>query len=172
MRWLLLLGLLCQAQAHQPTSTDGDITIDNPAISWAVEGELDDADHVTTVSFDMPTDFALPFELLVPHRGKYEDFRPAYAVIAAGLPAPSEAELALLPKALPDGYGAYVDLNDDAARYVVFEDVLRRVYWSTGPVALPVRAGPVEVWVWSPTGQTGPYTLAFGVEEDFSGGGE
>lgn len=169
---LLLLALLLPASAHQPTSVADTITIDRPEISWAISGEIDDAEHVTTISMDMPDDFALPFELLVPHRKAYADFRPIYAVIAAGLPAPSDEERALLPKDLPEGMGVYLDLNDALERYVVFEDVLREVYWSSGPIALALQAGPVEIWVWSPTGQTGPFTLAFGVEEDFGGGGE
>jgi hypothetical protein len=168
--FVLLLLLVLPASAHQPGEVDHDITIDRPQISWSLEGELDEPDGVVTISMDMPTDFALPFEILVPHRSPQKDFRPAYVVVAGGLPAPTEEEKAMLPKEVPEGMGVYVDLNDDPERTVVFEDVLRRVYWSSTTVALPVRAGPVEVWIWSPTGQEGPFTFAFGVEEDFGGG--
>lgn len=168
--FLLVLAFVPLSAAHRPGTVDEDIVIDDPLISYAITGEIDEPDHVSTVTMDMPKDFALPFELLVPHRSAWKDFRPAYAVVAVGLPEPTDEERAYLPKEVPAGMGVYVDRNEDAERDVVFEDVLRRVYWSTGAVALAVRTGPMEIWVWSPDGQTGPFTLGFGVEEDFTGG--
>ncbi len=170
MKPLSLLWLLLPfAAAHQPGEVEDVVEIGNPLISYAISGELDEPGQVAIITMDMPTDFALPFELLTPHRAAYQAFRPAYAVIAAGLPAPTDGERAVLPEEVPAGMGVYVDLNDDAERAVIFEDVLRRVYWSTGVIALPVRAGSVEIWVWSPEDAMGPFTMAFGVEEDFTG---
>jgi hypothetical protein len=166
--WLLLLAPL--AQAHRPTEGSADTDIADPTISWFVEGELDGPGDVQEVHLEMPRDFALPFELMVPHQARYADWRPAYAIVGPGLPTPSAEELAALPMPIPEGEGAYVDLNDDPERQVYFEDVFRRTYWSSGTIAIPLHQGDNHVWIWSPTGESGPYGLGFGVEEDFGGG--
>lgn len=156
------------AQAHSPVSGEDSLTIDDPSHSWAVDGTIG-GDEVFVIELPMPRDFAMPFEILVPNRREYQDFRPAYAVLSAGLPQPTDAERAALPFEVPEGMGAYVDLNQVPERYVLFESFGRNVLISSGTVALPVRAGEVEVRVWSPDGTEGPFTLAFGVEEDFGG---
>lgn len=164
---LFLLPLFAPpALGHSMTEMDGEITIDEPTFSYGVEGHIG-GDAVFTIHLPMPRDFAAPFEILVPHRRAYEDFRPAYAVIGAGLPQPTADELAALPFALPEGMGAYVDLNQDPERFVMFESFGRNVYLSSGTVALPLRQGDVEVRIWSPDGTEGPFTFAFGLEENF-----
>ena len=35
--------------------------------------------------------------------------------------------------------------------------MLRNLFYSTGPVGLPLGAGEPLVWIWSPVGETGPY---------------
>ncbi|MEQ1506581.1 MAG: hypothetical protein ABMB14_30410 [Myxococcota bacterium] len=166
----LALALTPVADAHRPLDGGTETEISDPTISWFVEGELTPG-AVHEIHLELPRDFALPFELMVPHQSRYADWRPAYAVVGPGLPPPTDAERAALPRAIPDGEGAYVDLNDDPEREVYFEDVLRRTYWSSGTIALPLRAGDNHVWVWDPRGGEGPYGVGFGVEEDFGFGG-
>lgn len=162
--------LLPAALAHQPAAVETELDIADPYISYAVNGTFAEGDEVYRVHLAYDRGFALPFELLVEKRAGNEEFRPMYAVVGPGLPAPTEDELALLPEALPDGAGVFLDANDDPERLVVFESVMRRVYWSTEATALVLQPGEYEVWVWSPDGATGDFVLGFGVEEDFSGG--
>ena len=84
--------------------------------------------------------------------------------------APTEEELALLPKEVPPGAGVYVERNDAADRLVIFESVMRRFYWSSEAIALALPPGDFEVWIWSPQKTTGDFVFGFGVEEDFSNG--
>lgn len=177
-RWSQLICLTAffassTGQSHQPATLDDVREIDNPTISHALYGELSEAQPVLKVTMEFEQPFALPFELLVPHKAEWQNFRPLMAVVAPGLPAANERELDLLREAgieIPDGSGVYVDLNDDPDRLVIFESFTRRVFWSTGPVALAVGAGTTEIFIWSPDGETGSVTVGFGVEEDFSDG--
>lgn len=158
------------AQAHQPaTSDDYEFDVQKPKISWAFVGSFDEGDEVFTVRLDYDEPFALPFELLTEHRSRFEDFRPAYAVVGPGLPAPTAADLEFLPRALPDGAGIFIERND-GEREAIFESVMRRAYYSSRPVALALLAAEYEVWIWSPDEDTGDFTLGLGVEEDFSDG--
>lgn len=166
----LWLFLLPTAAAHQPSLMQQELDVANPYISCAVNGTFASGQEVYTVRLAYERAFALPFELLVEKRSGNQDFRPMYAVVGPGLPQATEEERSLLPRELPDGVGLYLDLNDDEDRRVVFESVMRRVYWSTESVALALPPGAFEVWVWSPDGATGDFVLGFGVEEDFSNG--
>ena len=165
-----LLLLVALATAHQPAAVQQDLEVADPYISYAVNGTFVTGREVYTVRLAYERGFALPFELLVEKRSGNEAFRPMYAVVGPGLPAATEEERRLLPKAIPDGAGLYLDRNEDAQRLVVFESVMRRVYWSTEAVALALPPGDFEVWVWSPEGDAGDFVLGFGVEEDFSNG--
>lgn len=166
-RVLLALLLLAPARAHSPTDLSAETVIEDSTTSYAIYGHFETGDEVFKVLLDFPTDFAAPFEVLTPHRRKWADLRPAYAVVGPGLPAPTDDELAFLPEAPPDGWGVYVERNDAAERYVIFESFARGVYWSSRPVAVPLMAGENEIWVWSPDGDTGEVVMAFGVEESF-----
>jgi hypothetical protein len=172
-RALLLVWLLASplSRGHGPAGLDEEpVEVPNPKVSWAYVGEFVDGDEVFEVVLDYPDEgFALPIEMLVPHQRALEDHRPAYAVVGPGLPPPTEEERALLPRAVPEGMGVFVERNDVAARRVIFEGVLRRVYWSSGPVALALDRGSSEIWIWSPEQSTGSFTLGLGVEEDFGG---
>jgi hypothetical protein len=155
------------AQAHAPAvlSPSTPYLVKDATVSRALYGTFQGADDVFVVRLRPDTRLALPFELLVPRRDGLADHRPAYAVIAPGMPALDPADVARLPRALPAGAGGFVDWNQAPEREVIFESFLRRVYWSSGPVALLVPAGEVEVWIWSPEGSRGDFVLGFGVEE-------
>lgn len=168
MLLMLSVSVSRRGHAHIPTSTENEIDIESPEISHAIYGTLDGSEEqvfVVRVPFEEP--FAAPFELLVPHRRSLADHRPMYAVIGPGLPAPTEDELALLPRPLPDGMGLFLEMNDEPERLVIFESFTRRTFWSSGPVALALEGEPHEIWVFSPDGTAGDFALGFGVEEDF-----
>lgn len=170
---LIPLALLAipPSQAHRPAFAEDRLAIDDSTISWVVAGEFETGLEVMVVELDFPTAFALPFEMLIPKRAANELHRPAYAIIGPGLPEPTEEQRAWLPAEVPEGMGVFIERNDDPERFVYFETVTRRTLWSSGTTAVPLRAGPHEVWVWSPNLTTGDFQLGFGVEEDFSDGG-
>lgn len=164
----LLLGLSRVGHAHIPLVAKPELDVADPQISHAIYGTLEgreDEVFVFRLSFEEP--FALPFELLVPRRRSLEDHRPAYAVVGPGLPEPSVDELAVLPRPLPDGMGAFVELDEEPKRLVIFESFTRRAFFSSGPIALALEAGDFEIWVFSPEGTAGDFVMGFGVEEDF-----
>jgi hypothetical protein len=167
---LLLVGVA--AQAHQPSMAEQDMTVDDPTISAAIYGEFEHGDEVFTVHLDYEFGFALPFELLIPHKSSQRDHRPMYAVIGPGLPPATAEELDLLPAdvQVPSGAGVYLERHDDPDREVIFEGYTRRIFWSSGPVALPLQPGETVVVLWSPEQTTGEFVLGLGVEEDFSEG--
>ena len=142
----------------------------DPKISYAVNGRFETGDEVFEIPLTYEDGFTLPFELLVEKKAANADHRPMYAVIGPGLPVPTDTERSLLPRALPTGWGAFVDANDDAERLVIFESVMRRFYWSSVATALVLPGGNYEILIWSPEGTTGDFVMAFGVEEDFSDG--
>lgn len=167
----LLLGLLLQpALAHRPAALDTTLEVADPTISWTLNGSFESGEEVYTLFLDYEEPFAAPFELMVPAKRSLEDHRPAYAVVGPGLPVPSAEEQDLLPLPLPEGYGAFIDWNDDPERFVYFEGVMRRTLWSSGTIAIAMQAGENQVWIWSPEGTTGDFQLAFGVEENFEDG--
>ena len=97
MRTVLLLMLLFvpEASAHRPSTAEAVTTIDDPTVSWVVNGELHDGDEVFRVKLDFPRPFALPFELMTERRAGAADFRPAVAIVGPGLPSAS-AEVAAI----------------------------------------------------------------------------
>lgn len=168
MRAVLLLVLL--ASGHQPAQVQTDFDVPKPKISYAIHGRFETGDEVFVAHLSYDAPFALPFELLTEKRRAYAEFRPRYAVVGPGLPAPDETTRALLPSEVPEGAGVFVDLNDAPERLVIFEGFMRRFYYSSDTTALALGAGDHEVWVWSPDGDPGDFVLGLGVEEDFSGG--
>lgn len=155
------------AWAHAPTVllASAPFVAPDATISRALYGSFVTGKERFVIQLDFPEQFALPFEVLVPHRDALADHRPAYAVLAPGLPTPTQDEAALLPAPLPPGWGAFVDANRGAPREVIFESFTRRFFWTSGPIALVVPKGPVEVWVWSPARTTGDVVIGYGVEE-------
>lgn len=169
MRWFLL-ALIPLLEAHQPVAVESEFDVEDPYISYAVNGRFETGDERFTIRLTFDRSFALPFELLTEKRSGLADHRPMFAVIGPGLPAPSAEDLAILPDEPAAGLGVFIDRNDDAERLVIFESVMRRFYWSTDTTALALDPGEYEVWVWSPEGTTGDFALGLGVEEDFSEG--
>ena len=157
------------AFAHGPQLfAEEPIVVDEPTLSWVFVGEFVTGDEVFKLQLAFTeSGFALPFEMLVPHQAQLKDHRPSYAVIGPGLPAPTDEERALLPREVPAGMGVFLERNRAEPRVTLFEGFLRRMYWTSEPVALALDQGDCEVWVWSPRGTVGKFALGFGVEEDF-----
>lgn len=173
LRRLVVLGLCAgavAAVAHAPLHifSDEPTAVSDPTISYAAFGEFVTGDEVFVLELDFDERFGAPVELLVPHTNALVDHRPAWAVVAPGLPMPAPEELAALPRPLPEGMGAIVDLNDEPRRAVYFESVMRRFFWTSRPLAVVFAQGRNEIWVWAPRRTTGKFGLGFGVEE---GGG-
>lgn len=166
---VLLLGLSPRGQAHRPTAVEREFEIELPEVSHAVYGELAGPGDVYTIRLTFARPFAMPIEILVPHRRKLEQHRPVFAIVGPGLPAPTPEEAALLPRALPPGAGVYLERYASEERLVIFESFSRRMFWSSGPIALALAPGDHEIWVFAPEGTPGDFVLGFGVEEDFTG---
>lgn len=162
----LALGALA-ASAHTPGHLrDGvPFAVGKPEFSVALYGLFETGRELFVVTYDYPEAFAQPVEVLVPHQADLAEHRPAWAVVGPGLPAPTPAERAALPRELPEGFGAVVDLNTVAPRPALFESVMRRFYWTSEPLAVVFPRGRSEVWVWSPRGTKGKFGLGVGVEE-------
>ncbi|MGC4116567.1 MAG: hypothetical protein QM765_18715 [Myxococcales bacterium] len=164
---VLLVSL--PAVAHAPGMLDesGVTVVENPKVSRLLVGTFKTGTEVHVAKMHFETGFATGFEMITPHREELRDFRPAFAVVAKGLPVPSMEVQKRLPWPLPEGAGAFVDFNEENPRPVLWEFVMRRVYWTTDPTAVPLPAGETEVWMWSPQKRRGPFSLGFGVEEKF-----
>lgn len=168
--WLASIALVttpATAHAHKPWVLESATPFDlaEPGVSWALYGVFTNASEIFTVRLSLTGGLATPFEMLVPRQDELRAHRPAFALVGPGLPAPSADEAAALPRSLPPGTGAIVELNLADPREIVFESFLRRVYLSSGITALVLPPGDLEIWIWSPRGTLGKFVLAFGVEE-------
>lgn len=171
-RLLAAMGLLLPALAlaHTPAHLlpGTAYEVANPKVSYALYGEFVTGQEVFVVKLSLDERFAVPVEVFVPHQESLKEHRPVWALVGPGLPAPSAEELAALPRALPAGWGAVVDLNTVSPRPAFFEFVLRRFYWSSGPLNVVFPKGDCEFWLFVPGHTRGKFGLGFGTEE---GGG-
>ena len=159
--------------AHRPQTFDADEIITDSTISWTLPGTFETGSELYEFELEYDEPFAAPFEIFSPTSGGNSDFRPRYAIIGPGFPEPTAEVLGRLPDGVtvPDGAGIFLELNEDADRYVFFEGVMRRVLVSSGTTALRLAAGQHKVVIWSPEQTTGRFMFGFGVEENFEGGG-
>lgn len=170
-RWLLLISLTAfPGLAHAPgrLSADEPFVFEKPDISYAVFGQFLTGEERFVIKLTHPTRFATSVEVLVPHQPDLRDHRPAWAVVGRGLPPPNAEERAALPSPLPAGFGAVVDLNQARPRPALYENVMRRFFWTSEPLAVVFPEGESELWVWSPAKTVGKFGIGYGVEE---GGG-
>ncbi|MBP9087657.1 MAG: hypothetical protein KBG15_16160 [Kofleriaceae bacterium] len=168
---ILSIGLWpASSMAHTPgrLRSNAPFVVANPQDSYALFGVFYAGDEVFVAQLRHATRFAAPVEMLVPHTDALKAHRPAYAVVGIGLPMPTADERALLPKPLPNGWGAVIEFNDISPRPALFESVMRRFYCSSEPLAVIFPQGDSEIWIWSPAKTKGKFGLGFGVEE---GGG-
>ena len=159
-----------RAEAHTPgrLSDTKPFVVTTPTNSRALYGLFTSGIERFVIQLNYDQRFAQPVEIFVPHWDELREHRPAYAVVGPGLPAPTSAELAMLPAPLPPGWGAVLELNQVAPRPVFFESFMRRFYWTSEPLAVVFPKGPSEIWIWSPAHTKGKFGIGIGVEE---GGG-
>lgn len=164
---LAVLTITASAWAHAPATLAPGAPFDvaDATISRALYGSFVTGAEVFVVRMTFPEDFALPMELMVPHKESLREHRPAYAFACAGMPEPDAQERAALPRPLPAGWGAFVDLGRVTPRPAFYESFTRRFFWTTGAVALRAPRGPCEVWIWSPQRTAGAFAWGMGVEE-------
>jgi hypothetical protein len=167
---IVLLAVLTRGQsahAHQPTvfRPGTVLVIEDPILSAALYGEFKDPNDVFEAKMTLTKPLAIPLEVLVPKRDALESHRPIFAIVGPGLPAPTDAERALLPRPLPPNTGVIVGSSGAPEREVIFESFTRRVFWTSGPTAYVLPAGEVHLWVFSPGGTRGRFVLGYGVEE-------
>lgn len=167
---VIFVMFMTLAQAHRPGTLKGETTVDNPYVSWVFAGRLEKGDEVYVLKMEMERPFATPFEMLVGRSEANRDFRPQYAIVGPGLPKPDRRTEAILPRPVPDGMGVFYEAHDAEERQVFFETIMRRNYWSSGTIAIPLLKGKYEIWVWSKDQQKGSFYFSFGVEEKFDDG--
>lgn len=165
--WLVLLVLPALAWAHTPGRLDPNVPFipDDPQDSQALYGEFITGEECFVIKLSLEERYAVPVEVFVAKQDRLKEHRPAWALVGPGLPSPSPEELAALPKPLPSGWGAIVDLNTVSPRPIFYEFVLRRFYFSSGPLNVVVPQGESELWIFSPRKTTGKFGIGFGVEE-------
>lgn len=154
---LLFLLLASPAGAHLPPSEE------DLALTRSVAGAFESGDEVFALSLHLEVAMAVPVDVLVPPSDRYEEHRPALLLLGEGTRALAADDVARLPVDAEEGWLTW---NQEAERPLVFDVSARRVWWSSGPVALPLAAGDYQLVVWSPEGTPGAFGVGVGVDGD------
>ncbi len=157
------------AGAHQPRfgdyyAIDEAYPVADPAVSIVVYKEVTCDSPQLWLALDPPDGFAAYVQLGVPQIDRLADYRPSLAVIAPGLPAPTEP----LPFALPEGTGVVVLPAADTP--TPFDEPFTQTsswIWVEQTVELP-QGGPAWLVAWDPSRRTGKLWVPTGTVEDFS----
>lgn len=168
---LLTLGAGGAAWAHKPSFGPGYASaetayevVDND-VSIVVYQPVSCAEPQTWLTFGAEAGEALWVQLGVPEIERLEDYRPAVAVFAPGLP-----QLEGLPFVAPEGLGGVLldaaDLDEPDAFYEEFTRTSSWV-WVEEWVDTP-ESGQGYVVAFEPEGWTGKLWVATGTVEDFS----
>lgn len=167
----LLVGMFLtpshRALAHQPNVFEpGELlVVEDPLLSYALYGEFTQPDEFFEAQMKLASPLAIPIEILVAAKDSMREHRPLFAIVGAGLPQPTEEELAMLPRPLPEGAGVMIGRYEREDREIIFESYTRRAFFTNGVTAYILPGGDTRLWVWSPGGTTGKFVLGFGVEE-------
>jgi hypothetical protein len=169
------MAIAATAFAHVPYLETGDYSWDSPfrvrgsiAQSIAVYSFLTpDRGGVTEVDvyqFTIRRDTPVFVQVLVPVCPAYAAFRPSYAIVGPGLPAPGQQ----LPFDLPGGYGAIVvaDYDPPQAWPTMYEPFGNQTYYQ-GPTFDQTFSTPGTYYVvyWDPAGLGGDYVAVLGDKE-------
>ena len=171
MVWLLC-GL---ALAHKPSFSNGEYSdvdsaffVAEPAVSIVLYHEVTCDDPELWMVFPIDPEEPLYVQLGVPVIDRLQDYRPAVAVLAPGLP-PLDASA--LPFVVPDGLGGIIyDTIDMASEeYIFYEPFTQTESWIyvEDTITLP-ESGLGYVVSWDPDDMTGKLWVATGTVEDFS----
>jgi hypothetical protein len=169
---LSILALASSAAlAHKPIFPDGTgcdqagaIAVEDVTVSQVAYTELTEACPQLWLSFDAVASQELYLQIALPQIERFKDHRPTVAILGPGLP-----EVANLPFALPDGYGAYVYTTDDVTTPTAFHEPFTGTDdWILKETTLPLpNAGQYYLVAYLPACQFGKIWVAFGTKEQF-----
>ncbi len=169
----ILLFVFAPAVAHVPYFEATDLSADKPFVvrdieqSKAVYAHLESPDDLDSYLLLVRKPVHVYVKVIIPYCKSYSDFRPSFALIGPGLPAPDSA----LPVDLPEGHGAIIrhDPPSGANRPSMFEFFSDQFYFEGPVLNLNVeQPGDYRVVYWNPQGETGDYVAIIGRREDFS----
>jgi hypothetical protein len=153
------------ASGHTPGDLEEEVRLATLEQSWALYGGFEKGDETYVIEIDLEEGIGIPLEILVPEKEENKDHRPMFAVVGPGLAEPTEEERALLPYEVPEGMGVFLERHNREERAEFYEAFTRTHYWTSEAVALQLDPGTHEIWIFSPEGTTGDFTLGLGVEE-------
>lgn len=169
----LFLALAVPAVAHVPYFEETDLSADSPFVitdieqSKAVYAYLETAEDQDTYLLLVREPVRIYVKIIIPYCKRYEGFRPSFALIGPGLPAPDEA----LPFDIPEGHGAIVkhDTPEGANRPSMYEFFSDQFYYEGPVLDIDVaQTGDYRVVYWQPDSSSGDYVAIVGRREDFS----
>ncbi len=169
---MLSLILLFDALAHRPSFGPGygspstAYVVEDPTVSIVVYSEITCEAPQLWMSVDAEAGFPLYLQLGVPELPRLKDWRPAIALLAPGLPEPTQA----YPFDIPEGMGITMFSTEDLSEPgMFFEPFSGTSSWVLveETVVLP-QGGPALIVAWDPGGYTGKLWAATGTIEDFA----
>lgn len=169
----LWFTLVSGAEAHVPYIEWTDFTVARPFVvkkptqSKVIYSWLSTGSDVDVYSVQIDKETRLTAEMIVPVCPTYAEFRPSFAIVGPGLPAPQQA----IPFTIHPGYGATVVSNGTTGepRNTFFEPFGGKFYYD-GPTFDEVLTQPGTWYVvaWDPAGTGGDYSAVIGYEENFT----
>jgi hypothetical protein len=169
---MMSLLLLHEALAHKPTfgpgygSPESAYLVEDPTVSIVVYSEITCQEPQLWMNVDAEPGFPVYLQLGVPELPRLKDWRPSIALLAPGLPAPTEK----LPFDVPEGMGITMFPTTAVEEPgMFFEPFSGTSSWVLveETVILP-EGGPALVVAWDPGGYTGKLWMATGTIEDFA----
>lgn len=169
--WWLVAGIVLFATngwAHVPYLENDDFTAAEPFMcpsakqSIAVYAWLEDYRDVDYYTVKVTKELTFFAEVIVPAFDVYADFRPSFALIGPGLPAPTQA----LPVKLTSRQGAIV-LHDPGIepRPTFYEPFGNKSYYQGPRLELKLKPGTYRLIYWDPKGDNGDYVATIGKYE-------
>ena len=166
------LACCAQAVAHVPYFEESDLSAAQPFMirdveqSKAIYAYLESAEDQDPYLLVVSEPVQIYVKVIIPYCASYADFRPSFALIGPGLPAP-DAEL---PFNVPQGHGVIVrhDLPAGATRPSMYEFFSDQFYFEGPVLDIDVtETGNYRVIYWQPEGDGGDYVAIVGRREDF-----
>jgi hypothetical protein len=166
--------------ARREAPFPGAVTIPDAAVSRAVYGTLADDAAFDAWILEVSLPSSTPVEMLVPKAGKYEAFRPSFAVVGPGLASSGEVP-EFIAERLATAYGSgseppaattgVIVVADPGAtpRATFYEPFSFTRYFEGGKTRVDLQPGTVYyLIVYDPAGGQGEYALGVGEAEQFT----
>lgn len=169
--WLFAAAAADVAFAHRPlftkdpaTGPETAIQLADPQISQVVYRELTEKTPQVWLTFTVPENFELFFQIGVPVIERLKEFRPSVALIGPGLPQTE------LPFELPEGMGALVFATQDVNNPSFFHEHFTGTdsWILRSETVRLVKAGRYYLVAFSPQNQPGKLWVAVGTKESFT----